>query len=243
MDNALFIGDLHGDVKGLHHLLTTSMFVGSDTSFVFVLGDTSLFPNIDKAREVLSDKNFSRYKTNIQSYLTEGIPKFPVPVYLMTGNNDDPKYLQSWALKAKNLHYLPSTSVTPIGYKTDLINLNGIYADSAWRLSPDEAPYQYYTGAEIRQVKAAINNSRHRGREVILVTHPGAKDFILSKKAVGEGRPEIASLVNKPGVVLHLHGHHHVNYVNQLGGKTPKYSIGLGNFGKNKNSFFKVKFS
>lgn len=242
MDKAIFVGDLHGNIHGLYKKVTSLSSRGT-FSFVLVLGDTCLYPSIGAAEKELSSKNFKKYKTRIEEYLLKGIPEFPMPVYLLTGNNDDPQYLQSWNLRSRNLHYLPSTTVMPIGYKTDLITLNGIYANSAWSLSPEEAPYQYYTGEEIKRVKALIKNSEFRSREVILATHPGAKHYILPDKAKKEGRGEINSLASRENVVLHIHGHHHVNYVNQLRKDVPKYAVGLGNFGKNIDSFFTVSFS
>ena len=76
----------------------------------------------------------------------------------------------------------------------------------------------------------------------ILLTHQAPSgvmplDTPGKRSSYEEGTKDFVDLLKIPKLRWYIHGHHHVNYLSKRDGLT---CVGLGNFNKNKESYFLI---
>lgn len=240
-NNVLFVGDLHGNIRGLYDLFHNLNQKGTRISEIYCVGDTDLYPDKETAKK--EAKNYDKYNQFITEYLEKGLPRFPIPVNIITGNNDYLPFLRSTKAIGHNLIYRPTGSVSWIDPQTPLININGIHSKNAFPQPREQVEYKYYVESEINKIKRTADYLNKICSSIIMLGHIGSYGHIKHQRAKNEGSMEISKLINYTKSSMYIHGHHHVNYINK---EDPEHIntdmkttyIGLGNFAYNQSSYF-----
>ena len=238
----LCVGDVHTNIQALQDL--TNKFA-NDVVAVLQVGDFELYQSksaIDQEKKYLTLLNKHQDAKKLRSkLLKKTMEPFKIPVYYIKGNHDDFDNLDSEYLKYLNIHYIPQGEIIEIqGIK--IAGVGGIHSPIKNSLkSADLEGYdrRFYTLEEVRSV---IRKSFSEKVDVLL-THQACSGVIPEpnkkryKPYWDEGTKDFVDLLKMPKLRWYIHGHHHVNYQSKRNGLT---CVGLGNFNKNKESYFLI---
>ena len=227
-----FVGDVHGNLRNLQRLTSK---IKNVSAFIQV-GDFELYHHIDVVKQDKQAwKRKEVFNEVIHRVTNDLLPAFPIPILFIKGNHDDYDNLTSEKLKKANIHFLEQGSVHSIDGVT-VACLGGIYSPvrSRWKTKDlNGRDRRFFTKEEIQHIHLHIENSVRKDVD-IFISHQAPTGVLPNKDFQEEGIELLTNIVDKLNPKFHVHGHHHKNYETRY--KNTKV-IGLGNFGKNQNSF------
>ena len=236
----LCVGDVHTNIEALQELIST---VDKDISAVLQVGDFELYQSkasIDQEKKYLEKLNKMEDARRLKSKLLNlELKPFDIPVYYIKGNHDDFDNLGSTYLKYLNIHYINQGEILDIdGVKIG--GVGGIHSPIRKELKAEELEgydRRFYTLEEVRSV---VRKALSTNIDVVL-THQAPTGLIPERNTKrwkpywDEGTKDFVDLLKMPKLRWYIHGHHHVNYTKKVGDVN---CVGLGNFNKNKESYF-----
>ena len=233
MTEITFVGDVHSNFSQFVRLTKKK----KKTQCFFIVGDSGFYATRQQAQK---DPDWKQYQPNMEKFISlyeaDKIQKFKVPVYILKGiHNDfniDTKYLEH-----KNIFFIKKGTVITLDSGIKIACLGGM--ESKIRTP---RPYSSLTGKNKRFFTKEEINSIKLHNEVdkidILVTYQAALGCVPVRHNVKqeEGSRELRKLLDDIHPRYYFHGHHHHNYAKHE--DTYPIIVGLGNFGKNKKSFY-----
>jgi len=239
MKKLLVVGDVHAHLETLKNLVNS---LKDRICAVVQVGDFELYQSkqaIDREMKYLTKYNkVNDAQALKRKILNKDLEPFPVPVYYINGNHEDFENLDTEYLKHLNIHYIPQGSIVEVG---DYVigGVGGVHSSSKRTYKTEDlegADKRFYTLGDVEK----LLNDHRSNRINVMVTHQASAGLIPERKAKKwkpyweEGTKDFEKLLNLPKLRHYIHGHHHVNYSIKKGGVD---CIGLGHFGKNKNSY------
>lgn len=233
MTEITFVGDVHSNFSQFVKLTKKK----KKTQAFFQAGDFGLFSSIDKAND---DYDWhSDYRPNMKAFIelyeNDKIKKFDVPVYFIKGIHDDYDIDEGY-LKHKNMFFIKEGTVISVD-DINIACLGGIYSKLKITRKPKRLygkDRRFFTNDEIE----ALQQEAEKSKIDVLFTCQAATGCLPIRHNVKqeEGSRELRRLLDSIKPRYYIHGHHHHNYVRHEN-EDPTV-VGLGNFGKNKKSFF-----
>lgn len=235
--NVAFVGDIHGDLHAVENFINNN----PDCKYIISVGDIGIYCTETSAQA--DKKSWAKYKNIILNYVhkikNNKLPKFKIKVYSIIGNHDDYDNLYSESFVKANIHYLKQGGILTL-HGVRIGHLGGIYSRVRTQMDPSSLTGRHRRFYSVKE----LNNLLLANNIDILITHEAASGILpqtLNPK-MDEGKGILRELVDTVQPDYYIHGHHHVNYTTEIQNANKKTTvIGLGNFGKNKNSF--VKFN
>jgi len=228
-----FVGDVHGNLRHFQRLTSKLQNI---KAFIQV-GDFELYHNIDAVKQ---DKYAFKHKhvaeEVIHRIMNDLLPTFPVPIFFIKGNHDDYDHLTSEKLKQANIHFLEQGTIHNISGVT-IACLGGIYSPIRSNRKTKDLTgrdRRFFTKEEIQQLYTQNNKNID-----IFISHQASTGILPNRKFQEEGIEILTQVLEALKPTFYIHGHHHKNYETRY--KKTKV-IGLGNFGKNPNSFKVLDF-
>tara|TARA_Y100000592_G_scaffold99489_1_gene175722 strand:- start:1749 stop:2486 length:738 start_codon:yes stop_codon:yes gene_type:complete len=238
----LCVGDVHTNLGALKKLI--DQMVGK-VEAVLQVGDFELYQSKEAIKQEQKYLNLLNKKEDAirlkSKLLNKTLEPFKIPVYYIKGNHDDFDNLDSEYLQYLNIHYIKQGDIIDInGIK--IAGVGGIHSpikNSFKSADLEGSDRKFYTLEDVNKVvKNALSNHVD-----ILLTHQAASGIMpeKSKKRFkpywDEGTKDFVKLLEMPKLRWYIHGHHHVNYTQKRDSIT---CVGLGNFNKNKESYFLI---
>jgi Icc-related predicted phosphoesterase len=231
------VGDIHTNVDRLRQFIKDHPEVDA----IYSVGDLAVFASKismyqDKKTVKHTGDIVSKY---IEQFANDSFEKLEKPLYIIKGNHDDYMNMYTSIFSSKNIFYFGQGEVKISG-NMSIAGLGGIYSSvksytSAKSFSGREK--RFFTVNEINELK------KHNPVDILL-THQaiaGVLPTIPNKDTKGkvyqwkdEGCKELNTLLVHLLPKYYLCGHHHKNFETNVGAT---HVIGLGNFGKNGESF------
>ena len=238
----LCVWDVHTNIGALKNL--TDRFY-NQVQAVLQVGDFELYQSkesIDQEKKYLKKLNKHEDAQRLKSkLLNKELDPFKIPVYYIKGNHDDFDNLDSEYLQYLNIHYIKQGDILDInGVK--IAGVGGIHSPIKNSLKSEDLEghdRRFYTLEEVQKV---VKKSFYEKVDILL-THQACSGVIPEPKKKrykthwDEGTKDFVDLLKIPKLRWYIHGHHHVNYLSKRDGLT---CVGLGNFNKNKESYFLI---
>lgn len=211
------VGDLHGNLKGLHKFVQSY----PDLNILFFTGDSCIYLTEQSAKE--DKKNWTWHKEKSIWNPSEFFSS-PYPIINIVGNHDDYSLIEDL-----------NTPLPFISKKTGILQidnikiayLGGIFSSVQSRLNPTELKKRnrrFFTTVEM--------NSLYQEKNIdIFITHLAAANIL----PVDHGNYLLSGLLQKLKPKYYFFGHHHLNI------EKNNY-IGLGNFAQDETSFKILEF-
>jgi len=235
MTEITFVGDVHSNFSQFVNLTKRK----KTTKTFFQVGDFGLFSSIHAAKTDADWKTDTRTNMElfIDLYVKDKIQKFNVPIYFIKGIHDDFN-IDKKILATKNIYFLESSGILTIN-NIRIGYLGGIRSVIKIKRNPETLTgkdRRFFTQQEVDNLKTLSIKQPID----ILVTHQAAMGCVplIHNITHEEGSRELRDLLDDVHPKYYFHGHHHINYANH--NEEYPIIIGLGNFGKNKQSFYSL---
>lgn len=221
----LLIGDVHSHYKTLQDTVNLS-----DADIILQVGDLGLFSNIKIAKE---DAKAYKHAASAISWFVEKLEnntliKLNKLVYCVKGNHDDYSFFETDIFENLGFRYIKNGTVVTVN-GINILGFGGIYSPVRSKFptkSLSGRNRRFFTEEDLAYAEFNANETQIH----ILLLHNAPVGVLPRHLSREEGLPMLNKLINivKPEYIVH--GHHHINYINNN-------VIGLGNFSKNHDSY------